>query len=334
MEGVDECTCDCYHGYEGKKCTKPVDWCQSQPCLHNTRCDSVGRGANSSYICECKFSGYKGRNCDEDEDDCASEPCMNGGVCSDHGRHSFKCDCPKATKNTTGYTDSICQTPVYFKFSGELNVDGDDASVNSTLAADENWEFIGLAAALLVLLLVLVFFVLRYHLRGKERVLIHENGEAYILNETTGTTKRANFDVDVVGQSISVAGPTINTSAGHIKTRRQITMVHGSGIRSAVSPRSHNSNMSNVTFTMPGGVYIDGDESSSTLSSSSDEEDRLERLERLNNRRTSEMMLKEAFGDYSVNIDADRVYSDAVIVNSSTSSGSELLRLDDFDNLL
>jgi hypothetical protein len=166
VEDTNKCTCDCYYGYEGSKCSKEVNGCKSEPCQHSTRCDSVGKGANSTFICECKFSGYKGRNCDVDEDDCESSPCMNRGVCSDHGRHSFKCKCPKATVNSTGYTDSICQTPVFFNVDGELNVDGDRGSSDQALAGDQNWEFIVLAIALLFLLLVLVFRALRVTVRG------------------------------------------------------------------------------------------------------------------------------------------------------------------------
>jgi hypothetical protein len=260
---------------------------------------------------------------------------MNGGTCTDKGRHSFQCDCPKATQNSTGYTDSICQTPVFFG-SDQVVVGDDKGSSVQNLAGDQNLEFIGLAIVLLMLLLVLLFFVLRYHLRGKERVFINENGEAYIMDETTGTTKRANFDVDVVGNvsSFSATGPTIDTSQGPVKTKRQITMVHGmhSATRSG-------STLSGVSFRMPGGVNIRGDVSSSSdLSSSSEDEERVKRMERLYVRRTSDIMLKQAFGDYRVNIKNGRLAdesagnSDSLVVPDSSSSDSDLIHPDDFNN--
>jgi hypothetical protein len=295
VEGVNECACECFHGWEGSKCSKPVDWCESEPCQHNTRCQSVGSGANSSFSCNCEWSGYTGLNCGVDIDDCASSPCMNKGVCTDDGRHSFTCKCIKATRNTTGYTDSICQTPVYFNDDDGISTDDDDGNSDEISAGDHNWEFIGLAAALLVLLLVLVFLAMRLSLRGKERVFINEHGEAFILNETTGTTKRANFDVDVVGQSqtITVAGPTIDTRAGPVRTRREITLVNGPN-------GSVNTLPGPLAISMPGGVNFHDMQSSSselTSSSSDDEMAQIRNLSRFKARRTSIDMLGLAFGD-------------------------------------
>jgi hypothetical protein len=186
---------------------------------------------------------------------------------------------------------------VYFTEDDGVSADDDDGNSDDLLASgDHNWEFIGLAAALLVLLLVLIFLGMRLSLRGKERVVINEEGEAFILNETTGTTRRANFDVDVVGksQTITVAGPTIDTRAGPVRTRRQITLVHG-------PHGSFNTLSGPLAMTMPGGVnFHDMQSSSSELSSSSSGEDMAEQirsLARFKARRTSIDLMNLAFGD-------------------------------------
>jgi hypothetical protein len=185
---------------------------------------------------------------------------------------------------------------VYFKVDDGVSADDDGGSSDDLLAGDKNWEIIGLAAALLVLLLVLVFLAMRLSLRGKERVVINEHGEAFIMNETKGTTKRANFDVDVVGQSqtITVAGPTIDTRAGPVRTRKQITLVHG--------PRGSVNTLSGpLAMTMPGGVtFHDMQSSSSKLTSSSSGEDMAEQirnLARFKARRTSIDLTYLAFCD-------------------------------------
>jgi hypothetical protein len=224
---------------------------------------------------------------------------MNGGECSDHGRHSFKCKCPKATKNSTGYTDSICQTPVFFNGDGELNADGDGGFSDQALAGDQNWEFIVLAVALLVLLLVLIFLALRVMLRGKERVFINERGEAYVMDEATGATRRADFDVDVVGQSMSVegtGGPTLNSMQSHVKKVQQITLVHGT----AASRFASASALSAVFSSNSGLLNVPQHEifSSSDLTTSSDsseDEPTKVRMNRLNKRRTSDILEKAAF---------------------------------------
>jgi hypothetical protein len=186
---------------------------------------------------------------------------------------------------------------VYFNDDDGISTDDDDGNSDDLLASgDHNWEFIGLAAALLVLLLVLVFLGMRLSLRGKERVVINEEGEAFILNETTGTTRRANFDVDVVGksQTITVAGPTIDTRAGPVRTRRQITLVHG-------PHGSFNTLSGSLAMTMPGGVnFHDMQSSSSKLTSSSSGEDMAEQirnLARFKARRTSIDLTYLAFCD-------------------------------------
>jgi hypothetical protein len=230
---------------------------------------------------------------------------MNGGECSDHGRHSFKCDCPKATQNSTGYTDNICQTPVFLNDDGELSGgENGNNGADQTLAADQNMEFIILAIALLVLLLVLLFFVMRYHLRGKERVYINERGEAYVMDETTGTTKRADFDVNIIGHSISAShgGPKLHSMLSPVKRVRQITMIHGSSGHSGHSGSTLSIGSSNITAQqltsgMLNSPHYDVFSSSDLTTSSDSSEDAhtMARMARLKTRRTSEMFTGAAF---------------------------------------
>jgi hypothetical protein len=219
---------------------------------------------------------------------------MNEGECSDHGRHSFKCKCPKATKNSTGYTDSICQTPVFFNFIGELSADGDGGATDSVLAGDQHWEFIGLAAALFLLLLVLVFLAMRHYLRGNERVYINERGEAYVMDEATGATKRADFDVDVMmaGKNLDAFHDPATTHLRNASIAREVrTRVVGVIGSSSVSRNGASSDMisRSLSHGLRGSIFnLDGS-SSELTSSSSDAEDskRLKFIERLASRRDS-----------------------------------------------
>ncbi len=51
--------CACADGYSGDVCESELDECLSNPCVHGTCADMVGR-----YNCSCR-SGYRGERCEE-----------------------------------------------------------------------------------------------------------------------------------------------------------------------------------------------------------------------------------------------------------------------------
>jgi hypothetical protein len=86
-DGVNDFTCDCPEGYDGKTCSNDIDECAPEPCQNGGSCSDEVNG----YSCDCE-PGYEGTNCEIDIDECAASPCENGGVCVD-GVNAYTCDC-------------------------------------------------------------------------------------------------------------------------------------------------------------------------------------------------------------------------------------------------
>jgi hypothetical protein len=83
---VNDFTCACPAGYDGKTCSHEINECDASPCVNGSCTDLV-----NDYSCSCP-TGYDGKTCSHNIDDCASNPCLNGGTCNDLV-NGFTCDC-------------------------------------------------------------------------------------------------------------------------------------------------------------------------------------------------------------------------------------------------
>ena len=70
----------------GRRCEILINECRSNPCLHGSCIDDIGK-----YTCSCK-PGYTGINCEHDINECDSNPCVRG-QCIDR-MNAFECKCP------------------------------------------------------------------------------------------------------------------------------------------------------------------------------------------------------------------------------------------------
>ncbi|XP_073248453.1 coagulation factor IX-like [Porites lutea] len=58
IDQVNNYSCSCQAGYQGRNCQTDIDECLGQPCLNSATCiDQV-----NDYNCFCQ-TGYRGRNC-------------------------------------------------------------------------------------------------------------------------------------------------------------------------------------------------------------------------------------------------------------------------------
>ena len=79
-DGVNMFTCDCEDtGFTGQTCQIDIDECEVAPCRHNsTRINLV-----NDYSCDC-WPGYDGKNCSQDISDCLDSPCKNNATCYEY----------------------------------------------------------------------------------------------------------------------------------------------------------------------------------------------------------------------------------------------------------
>ena len=62
---INDWSCDCDPGWEGKRCDSNINECADQPCLNGGTCeDEIGH-----YWCHC-LPGYYGDECQLDVDEC------------------------------------------------------------------------------------------------------------------------------------------------------------------------------------------------------------------------------------------------------------------------
>lgn len=74
--GVNEYQCACAIGYTGNNCETVINYCVTQPCLHNGTC--IVRTELGTYECVCE-NGFSGTNCENIQSGCSSSPCQMGG---------------------------------------------------------------------------------------------------------------------------------------------------------------------------------------------------------------------------------------------------------------
>uniref|UniRef100_A0A1I8I8R4 Cubilin n=1 Tax=Macrostomum lignano TaxID=282301 RepID=A0A1I8I8R4_9PLAT len=99
---VNDYSCSCFTGWEGRNCSVDTDYCLSGPCQNGGVCSD----GNSTFSCDCSRVDFQGATCSSKIDDCASSPCQHGGRCTD-GVRSFTCDC-----TDTGFTGDRCQNNI------------------------------------------------------------------------------------------------------------------------------------------------------------------------------------------------------------------------------
>lgn len=94
--------CQCPCGYEGLRCERKINFCNSSSLCKFGKCVESDCG----YTCDCEC-GYTGRFCDVPLDQClpnadGSPKCLNNGLCINDGC-GFTCNCTK------GFSGNICQ---------------------------------------------------------------------------------------------------------------------------------------------------------------------------------------------------------------------------------
>uniref|UniRef100_A0A0N5ARB9 Sushi, von Willebrand factor type A, EGF and pentraxin domain-containing protein 1 n=1 Tax=Syphacia muris TaxID=451379 RepID=A0A0N5ARB9_9BILA len=90
-DNVEKAICKCSSGYTGTNCQNAIDYCDPNPCNHQT-CHTKFNG----YSCECN-DNYTGKNCTIQVNPCSTTPCANGGTCTmiSAGRNGkYACSCP------------------------------------------------------------------------------------------------------------------------------------------------------------------------------------------------------------------------------------------------
>ena len=126
MDGINDYTCNCFPGYQGKNCDEDVAECAAQPCQFGGLCfeksdlslydpsalsslplnvrQTFNRAFSyedaAGYVCSC-LEGYEGVNCEIDIDECMSNPCLRGDCIN--GIAKYTCECPP------GYNGTNCE---------------------------------------------------------------------------------------------------------------------------------------------------------------------------------------------------------------------------------
>ena len=99
-DAVNDHSCSCPQGFEGKNCETNTDDCTPTSCANGATCiDGI-----AGFTCQCA-PGYSGTRCETNNDDCASKPCENGGVCVD-GVNTYSCNC------AGGFTGARCEKDI------------------------------------------------------------------------------------------------------------------------------------------------------------------------------------------------------------------------------
>ena len=99
---VNDYSCACAPGYDGKTCSNNINECAGNPCVNGGVCSDLV----NDYSCACA-PGYDGKTCSNNINDCAVNPCQNGGACND-GVNAFTCTC------ALGYSGTTCGTAAGF----------------------------------------------------------------------------------------------------------------------------------------------------------------------------------------------------------------------------
>jgi hypothetical protein len=87
--------CVCSPGFEGKRCEKDLNECQSNPCANGGTCHDL----HNDYRCSCP-PGWTGTNCQQDIDECLQlKPCIRAKQCV-NTNGSFICLCESGLKLT------------------------------------------------------------------------------------------------------------------------------------------------------------------------------------------------------------------------------------------
>ncbi|KRY18790.1 Neurogenic locus Notch protein [Trichinella patagoniensis] len=86
--------CLCRAGYTGTNCTRRLDDCRKNPCVHGL-CVDTPQQFDSSVHCQCE-PGWTGQFCDHDVDECLDEPCWFNGTCVNTAG-SYRCQCRNGT---------------------------------------------------------------------------------------------------------------------------------------------------------------------------------------------------------------------------------------------
>ena len=81
--------CKCTWGYTGSNCQLTIDYCDSEPCQHKSRCISHF----GYYECDC-VNGTRGHDCQININDCKSDEQCGYGTCVDI-INGIKCTCDK-----------------------------------------------------------------------------------------------------------------------------------------------------------------------------------------------------------------------------------------------
>ncbi|XP_054989208.1 protocadherin Fat 3 isoform X2 [Sorex araneus] len=161
--------CACQSQFTGSNCESEITACFPNPCRNGGSCDPIG----NSYTCSCR-AGLTGATCEEDVDECAREECENGGACV-NVFGSFMCNC------TRGFVGPRCALrPVLVP----------DIQAGPAYVGKE--ELVGIAAVLLVLLVLVALFaalrrkVFRPHYSRNDATLVRDPAAAALLRKSNG----------------------------------------------------------------------------------------------------------------------------------------------------